>query len=68
MARKREIDKDKVLDAAEAVILESGGRYFTLDAVAEIDTTVIAKPTDIWIANALPTRSRGHACADKAEN
>ena len=35
MARKREIDKDKVLDAAEAVILESGGRYFTLDAVAE---------------------------------
>ena len=35
MARKKEIDKDKVLDAAEAVILESGGRYFTLDAVAE---------------------------------
>lgn len=35
MARKREIDKDKVLDAAEAVILGSGGRHFTLDAVAE---------------------------------
>lgn len=35
MTRKKEIDKDRVLDAAEAVILESGGRYFTLDAVAE---------------------------------
>lgn len=35
MARKKEIDKDKVLDAAEAVILETGGRHFTLDAVAE---------------------------------
>lgn len=35
MARKKEIDRDKVLDAAEAVILESGGRLFTLDAVAE---------------------------------
>ncbi|QIZ50987.1 TetR/AcrR family transcriptional regulator [Dickeya zeae] len=35
MARKKEIDRDKVLDAAEAVILKSGGRYFTLDAVAE---------------------------------
>ena len=34
MARKKEIDRDKVLDAAEAVILESGGRNFTLDAVA----------------------------------
>jgi AcrR family transcriptional regulator len=35
VARKKEIDRDKVLDAAEAVILESGGRNFTLDAVAE---------------------------------
>ena len=35
MTRKKEIDKDRVLDAAEAVILESGGRNFTLDAVAE---------------------------------
>lgn len=35
MARKKEIDKDRVLDAAEAVILESGGRNFTLDAVAD---------------------------------
>jgi AcrR family transcriptional regulator len=35
VTRKKEIDKDRVLDAAEAVILESGGRNFTLDAVAE---------------------------------
>ena len=35
MARNKEIDKDSVLDAAEAVIVESGGRNFTLDAVAE---------------------------------
>ena len=35
MTRKKEIDRDRVLDAAEAVILESGGRSFTLDAVAE---------------------------------
>ena len=35
MTRKKEIDRDRVLDAAEAVILESGGRTFTLDAVAE---------------------------------
>ena len=35
MTRKKEIDRDKVLDAAEAVILDSGGRNFTLDAVAE---------------------------------
>jgi AcrR family transcriptional regulator len=35
VTRKKEIDRDRVLDAAEAVILESGGRNFTLDAVAE---------------------------------
>lgn len=35
MTRKKEIDPDRILDAAEAVILESGGRCFTLDAVAE---------------------------------
>ncbi|MCS6067400.1 TetR/AcrR family transcriptional regulator [Klebsiella variicola subsp. variicola] len=35
MTRKKEIDKEKVLDAAESLILESGGRVFTLDAVAE---------------------------------
>lgn len=35
MARKKEIDRDRILDAAEAVILGSGGRRFTLDAVAE---------------------------------
>lgn len=35
MARKKEIDRDQILDAADAVILESGGRRFTLDAVAE---------------------------------
>ena len=29
------IDRDRILDAAEHVILESGGRNFTLDAVAE---------------------------------
>ncbi|WP_321859384.1 TetR/AcrR family transcriptional regulator [Burkholderia cenocepacia] len=35
MARKKEIDRDRVLDAAGAIILESGGQNFTLDAVAE---------------------------------
>jgi AcrR family transcriptional regulator len=34
LGRKKEIDRDRILDAAEAVILESGGRSFTLDAVA----------------------------------
>jgi AcrR family transcriptional regulator len=34
LTRKKEIDRDRILDAAEAVILESGGRNFTLDAVA----------------------------------
>jgi AcrR family transcriptional regulator len=34
LGRKKEIDLDRILDAAEAVILESGGRSFTLDAVA----------------------------------
>lgn len=34
MARKKEIDRERILDAADAVILESGGRQFTLDAVA----------------------------------
>ena len=34
MGRKKEIDRDRILDASEAVILESGGRSFTLDAVA----------------------------------
>ncbi len=35
MARKKEIDRDRILDAAEAVIVENGGRHFVLDAVAE---------------------------------
>jgi AcrR family transcriptional regulator len=35
LTRKKEIDRDRILDAAEAVILESGGQSFTLDAVAE---------------------------------
>lgn len=35
MARKKEIDRDRILDAAAEVILASGGRQFTLDAVAE---------------------------------
>ncbi len=35
MTRKKEIGRDRILDAAEQVILESGGRIFTLDAVAE---------------------------------
>jgi AcrR family transcriptional regulator len=35
LTRKKEIDRDRILDAAEAVILESGGQNFTLDAVAE---------------------------------
>ena len=35
MTRKKEIDRDRILDAAQAVILESGGQNFTLDAVAE---------------------------------
>src|SRR6202521_4976178 len=34
LRRKKEIDRDRILDAAESVILESGGRNFTLDAVA----------------------------------
>lgn len=35
MARKKEITLDRILDAAEDVIVETGGRHFTLDAVAE---------------------------------
>src|ERR1700675_2039651 len=35
LTRKKEIDRDRILDAAESVILDSGGRSFTLDAVAE---------------------------------
>ena len=35
LTRKKEIDRDRILDAAENVILTSGGRTFTLDAVAE---------------------------------
>ena len=35
LTRKKEIDRNRILDAAEAVILGSGGRNFTLDAVAE---------------------------------
>ena len=35
LTRKKEIDRDRILDAAESVILDSGGRNFTLDAVAE---------------------------------
>ena len=35
MARKKVIDRSRILDAADAVILESGGKLFTLDAVAE---------------------------------
>ena len=35
MTRRKEIDRDQILDAAEHVIVESGGRDFTLDAVAE---------------------------------
>jgi AcrR family transcriptional regulator len=34
LTRKKEIDRDRILDAAESVILDSGGRAFTLDAVA----------------------------------
>jgi AcrR family transcriptional regulator len=34
LGRKKEIDRDRILDAAEAVILKSGGRSLTLDAVA----------------------------------
>ena len=34
LTRKKEIDRDRILDAAEVVIRESGGRSFTLDAVA----------------------------------
>ena len=33
--RGKEIDRDRILDAAERVIMESGGRNFTLDDVAE---------------------------------
>src|SRR6202789_1789746 len=35
LTRRKEIDPDRILDAAEHVILASGGRNFTLDAVAE---------------------------------
>jgi AcrR family transcriptional regulator len=35
VTRKKEIDRDRILDAAEDVILASGGHIFTLDAVAE---------------------------------
>ncbi len=35
LTRRKEIDRDRILDAAEAVILDSSGRNFTLDAVAE---------------------------------
>jgi AcrR family transcriptional regulator len=35
LTRRKEIDRDRILDAAESVILDSGGRTFTLDAVAE---------------------------------
>jgi AcrR family transcriptional regulator len=35
VTRRKEIDRDRILDAAEEVILDSGGRDFTLDAVAE---------------------------------
>ena len=35
LTRKKEIDRDRILDAAETVILRSGGRNFTHDAVAE---------------------------------
>jgi hypothetical protein len=31
LTRKKEIDRDRILDAAERVILESGGRNFTLE-------------------------------------
>jgi AcrR family transcriptional regulator len=34
LTRKKEIDRDRILDATEHVIAESGGRNFTLDAVA----------------------------------
>lgn len=34
LARRKEIDRDHILDSAEEIILESGGRQFTLDAVA----------------------------------
>lgn len=34
MARKKEISLERILDAADAIIMESGGRQFTLDAVA----------------------------------
>ena len=35
LTRRKEIDRNRILDAAESVILNSGGRSFTLDAVAE---------------------------------
>ncbi|WP_447894214.1 MULTISPECIES: TetR/AcrR family transcriptional regulator [unclassified Vreelandella] len=35
MARKKEISLERILDAADAIIMESAGRQFTLDAVAE---------------------------------
>ncbi len=35
MARHKEIDRDRILDAADEVILQFGGKLFTLSAVAE---------------------------------
>jgi AcrR family transcriptional regulator len=35
VTRRKEIDPDRILDAAEHVLVESGGRNLTLDAVAE---------------------------------
>jgi AcrR family transcriptional regulator len=35
VTRRKEIDRDRILDAAEHVLVESGGRNLTLDAVAE---------------------------------
>ena len=35
MTRRKEVGRDRILEAAEAVILDSGGRHLTLDAVAE---------------------------------
>src|SRR5260370_37615547 len=33
-----------------------------------IETTVMPKPIEIWMANAAPTRFGGHARAERAEN
>lgn len=35
MSRRKVIEPERILDAAEAIILERGGQSFTLDAVAE---------------------------------